>query len=146
MFNNVTTDYTGADATWEILIMLAVAFALGYFYRWCLDRYFGRGEELEEMSVSLGMADVFGRVFAEDDLKIVEGIGPKIEEILKKEGINNWSDLAVSDYDHLKRILEKAGSRFQMHDPKTWAEQARMAVAGDWQELKEFQDFLIGGL
>ena len=146
MFNNVTTDYTGADATWEILIMLAVAFALGYFYRWCLDRYFGRGEELEEMSVSLGMADVFGRVFAEDDLKIVEGIGPKIEEILKKEGINNWSDLAVSDYDYLKRILEKAGSRFQMHDPKTWAEQARMAVAGDWQELKEFQDFLIGGL
>jgi ribosomal protein L27 len=80
-----------------------------------------------------------------DDLKIVEGIGPKIETLLKEGGINTWAELAAADVDRLKEILEAAGPRYQIHNPSTWPAQAKFAVEGNWDELKEYQDLLIGG-
>ena len=80
-----------------------------------------------------------------EDLKIVEGIGPKIEGLLKDAGINNWSDLAAANLDKLKEILANAGERYRLADPSTWAKQAELAAAGKWRELTEYQDFLQGG-
>jgi hypothetical protein len=37
----------------------------------------------------------------------------------------------------LKGILEEAGSRYKMHDPTTWPQQAKLAEEGKWDELKE---------
>ncbi len=79
------------------------------------------------------------------DLKIVEGIGPKIEQLLKMAGLNNWSDLANAEVEHLKIILSEAGDRYRMHTPDTWPEQARLAVDGKWEQLEEYQDYLKGG-
>ena len=62
------------------------------------------------------------------ELQIVEGIGPKIEGLLKDAGIKNWKDLSEADYDTLKGILADAGPRYRMHDPKTWAKQAELAL------------------
>lgn len=80
-----------------------------------------------------------------DDLKVIEGIGPKIEQLLKDGGINTWAELAAADVDRLKEILDAAGPRYQIHDPSTWPAQAKFAVAGEWDELKEYQDMLTGG-
>ena len=80
-----------------------------------------------------------------DDLKIVEGIGPKIEQLLKEGGINNWEELANAEVDRLREILDAAGSRYQIHDPSSWPAQAKFAVAGQLEELKEYQEMLIGG-
>jgi len=80
-----------------------------------------------------------------DDLKIVEGIGPKIAELLNKEGINTWKELSDASTDRLKEILDAAGPNFQIHDPGTWAAQARLADQGKWEELKQLQDELSGG-
>lgn len=80
-----------------------------------------------------------------EDLKVVEGIGPKIEQLLKNDGIRTWRDLANAKVDRLKGILEAAGDRYRIHDPGTWAEQAQLAADGDWDKLKEYQDFLQGG-
>jgi len=80
-----------------------------------------------------------------EDLKVVEGIGPKIEQLLKNDGIKTWRDLSNAKVDRLKGILEAAGDRYRIHDPGTWAEQAQLAADGDWDKLKEFQDFLQGG-
>jgi large subunit ribosomal protein L27 len=80
-----------------------------------------------------------------DDLKIVEGIGPKIEQLLKEGGINTWEDLAGAQVDRLREILDAAGPRYQIHDPGTWPSQAKFAVEGKWDELKEYQDMLLGG-
>lgn len=80
-----------------------------------------------------------------DDLKIVEGIGPKIETLLKEGGINTWAELSEAPVDRLREILDAAGPRFQMHNPTTWPAQAKFAVEGKWEELKEYQDMLIGG-
>jgi len=80
-----------------------------------------------------------------DDLQVVEGIGPKIEGIMNDNGIHTWRELAQTPVSNLKSILERAGKRFQMHDPKTWPEQSDMANKGQWDELREYQDFLHGG-
>lgn len=80
-----------------------------------------------------------------EDLKVVEGIGPKIEQLLKNDGIKTWRDLSNAKVDRLKAILEAAGDRYRIHDPGTWAEQAQLAADGDWDKLKEYQDFLQGG-
>jgi predicted flap endonuclease-1-like 5' DNA nuclease len=80
-----------------------------------------------------------------DDLKIVEGIGPKIEQLLNADGIFTFAQLADSSYSQLKEILENAGSRFQMHDPTTWPTQSALARDGKMDELQKMQDELKGG-
>lgn len=80
-----------------------------------------------------------------DDLKIVEGIGPKIEELFNAAGIFTFKQLYNTPVDTLKQILVDAGSRFQIHDPSTWGEQARLADEGKMDELKALQDRLNAG-
>ncbi len=80
-----------------------------------------------------------------DDLKIIEGIGPKIEEILNKAGIMTWHQLSKSKPKELKSILEKAGKQFLMHDPTTWPQQAHLAETKQWGALTELQNYLTGG-
>jgi len=80
-----------------------------------------------------------------DDLKIIEGIGPKIEEVLKSNGISSFRDLRMSDRDTLKKHLDDAGTRFKMHEPQSWPHQAGMAEREEWEELKIYQEFMDGG-
>ncbi|MCU0346329.1 MAG: helix-hairpin-helix domain-containing protein [Saprospiraceae bacterium] len=80
-----------------------------------------------------------------DDLKIVEGIGPKIELLLHGAGIHSLEDLANTSVERLKEVLNKAGDRYRIHDPSTWPSQARLAADGELGKLKEYQEFLSGG-
>ncbi|MBB3840699.1 putative flap endonuclease-1-like 5' DNA nuclease [Runella defluvii] len=80
-----------------------------------------------------------------DDLKIVEGIGPKIEGLLNNEGIVTFAQLAATAPERIKEILDAAGPRFQMHDPTTWPKQSAMARDGKWDELKAWQEELNKG-
>ena len=80
-----------------------------------------------------------------DDLKKIEGIGPKIEQILHEGGITTFAQLAEADADAVKELLMAAGPRYAIHNPATWAKQAAMAANGQWDELKELQDQLDGG-
>nr|WP_235297468.1 30S ribosomal protein S1 [Portibacter marinus] len=80
-----------------------------------------------------------------DDLKKIEGIGPKIAEKLGEAGINTFSELAAAEVDKLNEILEEAGPRYKMHDPTTWPQQAELAAADKWDELEKLQGELDGG-
>ena len=80
-----------------------------------------------------------------DDLKKVEGIGPKIAEKLGDKGITSFEKLSEASVDDLKAILEEAGSRYKMHDPTSWPQQAKLAADGKWDELGTLQDELKGG-
>ena len=77
------------------------------------------------------------------DLTVIEGIGPRIEELLRESGINTWDELAEADLDHLSEILDAQNLSF--HNPATWAAQARLAAGGHWELLKEYQEQLKGG-
>lgn len=86
-----------------------------------------------------------GKTIKQDDLKMVEGIGPKIEGLLNAAGIVTWADLANAPTEDVQKILDEAGPRYRMHQPTTWAKQARMADNGEWAELEKYQDWLDGG-
>lgn len=86
-----------------------------------------------------------GTKYKKDDLKIVEGIGPKIEELLHKAGIYTWESLSESSPDRIKGILDQAGNTYAMHDPGSWPQQAGLAAAHDWDTLKKLQDELTAG-
>ena len=74
---------------------------------------------------------------ANDDLKIIEGIGPKIESILKNAGIMTFRQLAGTSVENLFQILRAANLR--LADPGTWPEQARLAANENWDFLKVLQ-------
>ncbi len=80
-----------------------------------------------------------------DDLKVIEGIGPKIERLLFSKGITTYGQLAATSVQQLKDILTEAGPRYAMHDPGTWSAQALLAANGEWENLKAYQEFLHGG-
>jgi small subunit ribosomal protein S1 len=80
-----------------------------------------------------------------DDLKKIEGIGPKIEELLHNASIVTFADLAKADPSAIKEILNAAGPRYQMHDPSSWPMQSEMAANGEWDKLKEWQENAKGG-
>ncbi|MCU0323788.1 MAG: DivIVA domain-containing protein [Spirosomaceae bacterium] len=80
-----------------------------------------------------------------DDLTIIEGIGPKIADLLNNNNIITFADLAKTPPFKVKEILENAGSHYAMHDPSTWTEQALLAATGRFDELEALKDRLIGG-
>lgn len=80
-----------------------------------------------------------------DDLRLVEGIGPKIERLMNRDGIRTWAELADAPLSRLERILHRAGRRYNMHVPETWSRQASLLVEARWVEFKELTDKLVGG-
>ena len=80
-----------------------------------------------------------------DDLKKVEGIGPKIEGLLNAAGIDTWARLAAAPVAEVQAVLDEAGPRYRIHDPGTWGRQAGLAAQGRWDELEELQERLKGG-
>jgi len=75
-----------------------------------------------------------------DDLTLIEGIGPKIAEVLHGAGITSFKQLANTPTTRLDQILVEARPRLPATDASRWAEQARLADAGDWDALKQLTD------
>jgi large subunit ribosomal protein L27 len=80
-----------------------------------------------------------------DDLKKIEGIGPKIAELFYAAGITTFVQLSETSTARMEEILAGGGPRYSTHNPMTWGHQASLAADGQWEELKELQDKLDGG-
>jgi predicted flap endonuclease-1-like 5' DNA nuclease len=87
-------------------------------------------------------ADAFLPAAEPEDLTRIEGIGPRIAEILNGVGIQKYAQLAGTPASRLGDILREAGPRFRLADPTSWPEQARLAGEGKWEQLQELQDGL----
>jgi predicted flap endonuclease-1-like 5' DNA nuclease len=88
---------------------------------------------------------ILGSKVALDDLKVIEGIGPAIAQLMIDGGVTTWRGLEAAPVTRLREILEGGGSRFQMHDPTTWPQQAGLLADGKWAEFKQLTDNLDGG-
>ncbi len=82
---------------------------------------------------------------AGDKLNKIEGIGPKIASVLTDAGLSSFALLSKSTPEAIREILDNADGNFAAHNPTTWPKQAEMAAAGNWDELKAWQDELNGG-
>ncbi len=99
-------------------------------------------------SRSLGLipsAYDYAAMFDKKDLQIIEGIGPKVEEVLKAAGVVDWSALAGKTPEQILALLSEAGDAFKMLNPASWPRQAHLAAIGQWKELVEYQHFLDAG-
>jgi len=76
-----------------------------------------------------------------NNMQIIEGIGPKMDEVLNANGISSWSVLAGKSVAELRAILDqdKYGTKYQIIDPSDWAAQAALAAKGDWDGLIKHQ-------
>lgn len=97
--------------------------------------------KVEKIMIKLGIL----KRWKQDDLKAVEGIGPKIEGLLHADGIKTWKDLSEASTDRIQGVLDRAGSRYKLANPGTWPRQAELAHLGKWDELEKLQDELTGG-
>jgi predicted flap endonuclease-1-like 5' DNA nuclease len=81
-----------------------------------------------------------------NDLTVVEGIGPKINELFNNAGVNTFAQLAKQTVPQMQKVLDDAGARYKLAKPGTWAQQATLAAENKWSELKALQDKLSGGV
>lgn len=103
-----------------ILVLLIVAIVIWWWWR---KR---SGAETGAAPASVRPTPLAGGMA--DDLQKVEGIGPKISELLAQNGIASFAQLAAADVKKLQSILQDAG--INIADPTTWPEQARLAAQG----------------
>ncbi|HSF80641.1 MAG TPA: hypothetical protein VLA49_05385 [Anaerolineales bacterium] len=80
-----------------------------------------------------------------DDLKIIEGIGPVVEGILRAAGITTFAELAGAEsrIEEIQARLDEAGYYYMY--PNSWPEQARLAAAGDWEAFQALKEELKRG-
>ena len=132
----------------QIVFCLLLAALFGFIIGWAL-RAMACQKKITELESQwadrLAAASAGGAPQLRDDLKRIEGIGPKIEKMLNDDLIYTWAELAAAPVDRLKAILRKGGDRYKMHDPKSWPDQAKLAAQGRWKELEELQNILDGG-
>jgi predicted flap endonuclease-1-like 5' DNA nuclease len=81
-----------------------------------------------------------------DDLIIIEGIGPKINELLLAAGIDTFRKLADAPIAQVQQILDAAGPHFRLANPTSWAKQSDMCARADWATLRKYQDDLTAGV
>ena len=133
---------------WLLIILLVI------FFLWILIRSGKKDVDVLDEVLAKPEPEFDGKAEAEirhkdeaaspEDLKRIEGIGPKIADILNAKGITNFSQLAAAEVSTLKQILEDEGLG-ALSDPTTWPEQAQLAAQGKWEEFQNLQDHLKGG-
>ena len=95
-------------------------------------RHFEQGgtlEDLEPEQVEESFQEELGKAAGATDLTVVQGIGPKIQELLRAAGIETLEQLAAAEVSDLQAILDQAGSRYSLQDPSSWPEKARAALS-----------------
>jgi len=101
-------------------------------------------DEGEKSSTASTLAST-ASTLAADDLKKIEGIGPKIAEALNASGITTFAQLSETTTERLQEILDTSEGNYKGNNPESWAMQAKLAADGNWDELKDLQDRLDGG-
>lgn len=125
----------GSGLLWLLWVALGF-FALMVIVGWLVSR----NKKPEAEVVHAPHAE---HAHAADDLTILEGIGPKVAQVLKEAGITTFAALAEAVPAKVQQALNAAG--LQMMNPEGWIEQAKLAARGDMDGLKKLQDELKGG-
>ena len=76
----------------------------------------------------------------QDDLSVIDGIGPRVADVLMSAKIKTFSKLASISPEEISKILEAKDSRLlRLTDPTSWPRQARLAGEEDWEGLSALQ-------
>ncbi len=75
---------------------------------------------------------------AKNDLKVLRGIGPKMEEVLNEGGITSFEQLAKMTLKDVNGVLASAGINTKVYNASDWKAQAKIAVKGDMDVLSQW--------
>jgi len=137
--NVAPDDGVVADVPSDLLSVMANSGTLG------AELSGGAGAPGGEVGMGANVSMLADTSTAGDDFTKIEGVGPKIAELLNAGGIDSFAQLSQTPPDHIKSVLNAGGPTFANHDPSTWPDQALLAANGEWSQLKEWQDQLVGG-
>jgi hypothetical protein len=137
LFEEGATQSNVAWLLWVALGFFAVMVVVG----WLVSR--NKKQEAEPVHAHREEPREEQAAHAEDDLTVLEGIGPKVAQVLKEAGITTFAALAKADAARVQDVLNTAG--LQMMNPAGWIEQSELAANGDMVGLKKLQDELRGG-
>ncbi len=101
-------------------------------------------KESTEAPKAVPLKSVFAGI-KPDNLQIIEGIGPKMESVLKENGIDTLVTLGSKSEADIQAILDQYGDKYKIIDSKTWSGQAKMAGNGDFDGLMDYQKRLDTG-
>jgi len=73
-----------------------------------------------------------------DDLKVIKGIGPVLEKTLNGLGITAYNQLAKMTIKDVTSILSSAGVNTKIYDLSGWKAQAKLALKGDMEAVKNW--------
>lgn len=73
-----------------------------------------------------------------DDLKVIKGIGPKLEETLNTIGFTAYEQLAKMTIKDITKLLADAGVNTKIYDISGWKAQSKLAVKGDFEAVKNW--------
>lgn len=90
-------------------------------------------------------ARVLGVPVRMNDFTVIEGIGPAIAHLCITRGITTWWSMANSDRSLLRSMLAEAGPKYQVHDPTSWPQQARLLANGEWERFRRLAEALRDG-
>lgn len=89
---------------------------------------------------------VAGQKGGKDDIELIEGIGPKIAQVLAKNDITTFAKLADTQPADMMAMLKTSGGRFGLANADSWPEQAALLRDGKMAEFKFLTDALVGGV
>ena len=109
----------------------------------CEDQLSEQTQQLSQREIQFdakAASAAFGHYIRENDLKIVEGIGPKIEGLFHNYNIKTWKALSRVSVSKCLEVLQSGGEKYRVHDPASWPMQAKMCYENKWKELYRWQE------
>jgi len=101
---------------------------------------------IEVVPVVVSTTEAVAEVAVADDLRRIEGIGPKLALKLAEAGITTFAALAATPVERIEALIAAAGARFKLARPQTWPEQAALLAAGDEAGFAALAARLKGGV
>lgn len=81
---------------------------------------------------------VMEKTEVQDDLKVIKGIGPVLEKSLNELNITSYAQIAKITIKDLTKVLNDAGINAKIYDLSGWKAQAKLAMAGDMEAVKNW--------
>ncbi len=98
----------------------------------------GKEEILENINIEQ-IAEEVSTEIDRNNLQIIKGIGPKTAKILQSAGITTLQQLSETTPEILKDILLKTEIKLNLVIPDSWGTQAKIALKGNLETLKQYQ-------
>lgn len=74
-----------------------------------------------------------------DNLKVIKGVGPVLEKSLNDLNITAYNQIVEITIEDLTNLLNAAGINAKIYDLSGWKAQAKLALAGDMEAVKNWK-------